>query len=169
MLEARDVRRGSQTRGGGAGGAKRLDGDGFRQNDAGSAQQEEQLAGPEKNVQQASALEIAQIFGLQTDVERFARAFFNERAHGREVDRVFAKLLATRIDGFETCVTALEKMIQAKSLLIFSSHSPCGERNYRGASTDALAAVSVRRLRNHLAQVPWFHLLTYSITFSAAA
>jgi len=106
---------------------------------------------------------------LQANVERFARAFFNERAHGGKVDGIFAKLLAARIDGFETGVTALEKMVQAKSLVIFGVNSPYGEGNNRGAIASAFTADSVGRLRNHLAQVPWFHWLTYSITFSAAA
>ena len=157
----------SEARGGGAGGAERLGGgDGFRQNDARGAEQEKQLAGPKQNVEQASALEIAEIFGLQADVERFARAFFHEGAHAGKVDGIFAKLLAARIDGFETCVTALEKMVQAKSLVIFRFHSPYGEGSNRGAIASAFAAVSVRKLCNHLAQLLYLHFVTYYTTFS---
>ena len=114
------------------------------QSHAGGAQNQEELAGPEQNVQQAGALMIREILALEADFESLMGAFLDEGAHGSEVYALFAGFLAARIHGLQLRVAAKEEMIQAKSLLI--------QGNSRGAVTSTLAAVSFRNLRIHWAQ-----------------
>ena len=59
---------------------------GIGEEDARSAQKNEELAGPEQDVQQAAALKIGKIFRIQADVEGLARAFLDEGSHRSEVD-----------------------------------------------------------------------------------
>lgn len=44
----------------------------FGEGEAWRAQQEEQLTGPKQNIQQAPALQIAQILGLQANIQRLS-------------------------------------------------------------------------------------------------
>lgn len=64
-----------------------------------SAEDEEQFAGPEQNIQQARALKIREILTLEADFESLVRTFFNEGAHGGEVHALFAGFLAAWING----------------------------------------------------------------------
>src|SRR5690348_8460675 len=115
----------------------------FAERDARSAQQEKKFAGPEQNVQQAPTLQIGEVLALQANVQRFARAFLDERAHRRQCDRIFADFLPARIHTFQFAVATREKMIQTKSLLIQGSN--------RGAVASTLAAVSFPHVCIHLA------------------
>jgi hypothetical protein len=63
--------------------------------------QEEQFTSPEQNVQQASTLEVAQVFRLQADVERLSGAFLDEGAHGDYLERLSAELAAPRIKALK--------------------------------------------------------------------
>jgi hypothetical protein len=82
------------------------------------AQQKEEFTGPKQNIQQASALKIAQVLRLQTHVEGFSRAFLDEGPHGGQVDRFRGELAATRIDALQSFVTTRQEMVQAESLAI---------------------------------------------------
>jgi len=109
-----------------------------------SAQQKEQFTSPEQNIQQASALKIAEIFRLQADVERLSRAFFDEGAHGDEVDRFCANLAPPRIKALKLFITTQQEMVQAESLAIQCSN--------RGAATRTHPAVSFLKHRSHFPQ-----------------
>lgn len=113
------------------------------------AQKEEELASPEQDVEQAAALEIAQVLRLKADVEGFAGAFFDESAHGGEVHGFGGELAAARIDAVEFFVTTLEEMIQAESLVI--------QRCNCGAATRTHPTVSLPMLPIHLTQAHWFN------------
>jgi len=76
-----------------------------------SAQQEEQFASPQQNIQQASALKVAQIFRLQADVERFSRAFLDEGAHRDEVDGLSAELAPPGIKALKLFITTQQEMV----------------------------------------------------------
>jgi len=109
-----------------------------------SAQQKEQFTSPEQNIQQASALKVAEIFRLQADVERLSRTFFDEGAHGDEVDRFSAELAPPRVKTLKLFITAQQEMVQAESLAIQCSN--------RGAATRTHPAVSFLKHRNHFPQ-----------------
>jgi hypothetical protein len=109
-----------------------------------SAQQEEQFASPEQNIQQASALKIAEIFRVEADVERLSRAFLDEGAHGDEVDGFRAELAPPRIKALKLLITTQQEMVQAESLAIQCSN--------RGAATRTHPAVSFLKHRNHFPQ-----------------
>jgi len=82
LREIRDWRN-LEIRRSGAGGEQVIGrGDGLGEGEARGAQQEEEFAGPEQNVQQAAALEIGQALGMQADVEGLSRAFFDEGGNG---------------------------------------------------------------------------------------
>jgi hypothetical protein len=76
-----------------------------------SAQQEEQFASPQQNIQQASALKVAQIFRLQADVERLSRAFLDEGAHRDEVDGFSAELAPPGIKALKLFITTQQEMV----------------------------------------------------------
>ncbi len=119
---------------------------GFRKSDSRRAQQKKQFTGPEQNVQQTRPLKIVQIFGLQTDIKGFSGAFLDESSHGSQVQRFFGRLAASGIHGIKLFIASLQKVVQAKSLLIQGSN--------RGAATSILAAAPSQQFRVHLAQVP---------------
>src|SRR5712691_839639 len=101
-----------EIRRGGAGGEVLVGrGYGLGEGEARSAQQEEEFAGPEQNVQQSAALEIGQALGMQADVERLSRAFLDEGAHGGQVDGFGgAELAAPRIKAFQLFITARQEV-----------------------------------------------------------
>ena len=107
--------------------------------EAWGSQQEEQLTCPEQNVQQSSALKIAQAFTLQADVERLSRAFLDENAHGAHVYGFSAELAAPGIKDLKPFITTQQEVVQAKSLVI-----QCGNR---GATTRTHQAVSFPKHR----------------------
>ena len=121
------------------GGAGRNDGIG--RVDARGAQENEEFAGPEQNVQQAPALKIREFFGMQADVQSLARTFLDERAHGREIRGSRREPPAAGIHGFEFLVAVVQEVVQAKILFI--------QRNNRGAATRNCAAVSFPRHWTH--------------------
>jgi hypothetical protein len=86
--------------------------------EAWDAQEDEEFAGPEQNIEQAAALKIAQVLRLKADVEGFSRAFLYEGAHGSEVDGIGGKLAAAGINALKLFVAAEQEMVQAESLLI---------------------------------------------------
>ncbi len=112
--------------------------------EARGAQQEEEFAGPEQDVEQAAALEIGQILRLQADVESFAGAFLDESAHGGQVDGLGAELAAPRIKAFKLFITAQQEVVQAESLVIQCSN--------RGPATRTHPAVSLPMHRIHPTQ-----------------
>ena len=134
-----------ETRRSGANGKLRLRGNHrLGEGEARGAQQEEEFTGPEQNVQQAAALEIAQVFRLQADVEGFSRAFLDEGAHGRQVDGFGGELAAAGIKALEPFITAQQEVVQAESLAIQCSN--------RGAATRTHAAVTCPKHRIHSTQ-----------------
>jgi hypothetical protein len=145
--------------GGGAGGELLIGGsDGLGEGETRSAQQEEQFAGPEQNVQQATALKIGQAPGLQADVEGFSRAFLDEGAHGGNVDGLGAELAAPRLEIFQPFITARQEVVQAESLAI--QGSDCGP------ATRTHPAVLTRKHRIHPTQAHWSNPTTSLISRS---
>src|SRR5204862_5566883 len=95
-----------------------------------SPQQEEYCAGPEQNVQQASALKVAEIFRLTADVERLSRTLFDEGAHGDEVDRFGAELAPARVKARKLFITTQQERLQADSLAIQCSNRGAATRTH---------------------------------------
>jgi hypothetical protein len=93
-------------------------GHGLGDSEAWDAQEDEEFAGPEQNIEQAAALEIAQVLRLEADVEGFSRAFLDEGAHGSEVDGIGGKFAAAGINALQLFVAAEQEMVQAESLVI---------------------------------------------------
>ena len=118
----------------------------FGEREARGSKQEEQFTRPEQNVQQASALEIAQVFRLQADVERLSRAFLDEGTRRDQVERLSAGLAAPRINALKPFITTQQEVVQAEILVIQCSN--------RGASTRTHAAVSFPKHRIHSTQAP---------------
>ena len=119
------------------------------ESEARGAQQDEEFAGPEQNVEQASALEIAQVFRVEARVEGFSRALLDEGAHGGRVDGFGGKPAAARVDVFQFFVTARQEVVQAESLAI--------QRCNRGAATRTHPAVSLPPHRIHWTQALCFN------------
>jgi hypothetical protein len=88
----------------------------------GSAQQKKQLAGPEKNVQQAPALQIADVVAMQRHIESPPRALFDERAQRSEIKIHAPHFLAARIDTLQIFVAEFDEMVQSKILLSQGSY-----------------------------------------------
>lgn len=82
-----------------------------------SAQEEEEFAGPEKNVQQAAALEIIHVIAVQGDVQGPPRAFLDKGPQGRQIQRHSPKLLGTWIDSLQVFIAKFYEVVQAKILL----------------------------------------------------
>ena len=82
------------------------------------AQEKEELASPEQDVQQATAFEIIEILGMETDVERLARALFDESSHGSQVDGLRAKAAAPGVQALEVLIARKQEMLQAEIPLI---------------------------------------------------
>jgi len=116
--------------------------------DARGAQENEEFAGPEQDVQQSSALEIGEILGMQADVQSLARTLLDKRAHGHDIRGNRRESPAAGIHGFEPLVAVLQEMVQAKILLI--------QGNNRGAATRSCAAVSFPRHWTHRPHDPKF-------------
>lgn len=107
---------------------------GFCEREAGGAQEKEEFAGPEQNVQQTAALEIGQVVGMEADIKSLAGTFLNESAHGRCVEGFRAEPAAARIQALQLVVAAQKKVIQTKILAIQLSN--------RGPRTRSHTAVS---------------------------
>ena len=107
-------------------------------------QQQEQFTGPEQNIQQASALEIAQVLRLQADVKRLSRAFLDEGSHRDHVDGFSTELAAPRIKAVKPFVTTHQEVVQAERLVTQCSN--------RGASTGTRPAASFANLGIHSSQ-----------------
>ena len=107
-------------------------------------QQEKQFASPKQNIQQAPALQIAQVLRLQADVQCLSRAFLDEGSHGGQVDGFSAELAPPRVKAFQLFITAQQKMVQAESLAIQCCN--------RGAATRTHPAVSLPNHRIHPTQ-----------------
>jgi hypothetical protein len=130
-----EIPRGSEARNGGAGENRCIGGgNGLGDREARSAQEKEEFAGPEQDVQQTAALEIGQVVGMEADVESFAGALLDEGAHGGRVESFRAEPAAARIQALQFVVAAQKKVIQAKILVIQLSN--------RGARTRSHTAVS---------------------------
>src|SRR5437016_12311924 len=94
---------------------------------------------------------------MKADLQGFLGAFLDERAHGSQVDAIFARLLTARVNGLEPRVTAEEKMIQAKSVLI--------QRSSRGAVTSTFASVTFRKFPIHGTPASQLSMLPHFIRF----
>jgi hypothetical protein len=92
--------------------------DGLGKGEAWDAKQEEEFASPEQNIEQASALEIAQVLRLQADVEGLSRALLDESAHGGQVDGLGGELAAAGIKALKPLIATLQEVVQAESLVI---------------------------------------------------
>src|SRR5260370_6368255 len=150
LREIRDWRNLEMRRGGGGSGVVVGRGYGLGEGEARGAQQEEEFAGPEQNVQQAAALKIGQALGMQADVEGLSRAFLDEGAHGRQVHGFGgAELTAPRIKAFQLFITTRQEVVQAESLVI----QCCNIR----AATRTHPAVSTRKHRIHPTQAHGFN------------
>lgn len=68
--------------------------------DAWRAQDEEQFAGPEQNIEQPRAFKVGEILRLQADLQSFVGALFDEGAHSGKIHTLFAGFLAARINRF---------------------------------------------------------------------
>jgi hypothetical protein len=135
---------------GGAGGQVIFRGShGLREGEARDAQKEKEFAGPEQDIEQAAALEIAQVFRLEADVESFSGAFLDEGAHGGDVEGFGVELAAAGINALELFVTAEQKVVQAESLVI--------QRCNCGAATRTHLADSLPMQRIHSTQAHWFN------------
>ena len=132
-------------------GSKAVFGGGHRlgEGQARNAQEEEEFAGPEQNIEQTAALKIGQVSGLQADVEGLAGTFFDESAHSREIDRFGGEFAAAGIKAFEPFITAQQEMVQAESFAIQCCN--------RGAATRTHRAVSLPMQRIHSTQAHWFN------------
>lgn len=117
---------------------------GFRECEAGCAQEKKEFPGPEQDVQQTPTLQIAQVLAMEADVQRLARALFDKSAHGGGVHGLCAESAAPRIQAFEPLIAAQQEVVQAKILLIQGSS--------RGARTRIHAAVSFSMFRIHSTQ-----------------
>ena len=78
------------------------------------SQEEEELAGPEQDVQKAAAFEIIKILGMETDVERLAGTLLDESSHGSQVDGVRAEAAAPGVQALEVLIAREQEMLQAK-------------------------------------------------------
>jgi hypothetical protein len=125
--------------------------------EAWGAQQEEEFAGPEQNVQQTAALQIAQVLRLEADVEGFSRAFLDEGAHGGQVDGFNAEFAAAGINALESFIAAQKEMVQAESLAIQCSN--------RGPATSTHLAVSFPSHRIQSPPPHWSNPTTGLIPF----
>jgi len=83
----------------------------------GNPQQKKKFAGPKKNIQQAAALKITDVFGMQSHVQRSRRAFLDERPQGRKIKRQAPRFLAPGIDALQIFVAEFDEVVQAKILL----------------------------------------------------
>ncbi len=83
----------------------------------GSAQQKKQFAGPEKNVQQASALQVVDVLAVQCYFKSPPRTLLDECPQIREVERNASDSLGPWIDALQIFVTEIDEVIQAKILL----------------------------------------------------
>ena len=90
---------------------------GIREAARGNTQQEEKLAGPQKNVQQAAALQIVDVFAVQSDIQSPPRTLLDECPQRGEIETHAAQLLAPGIDALQIVVAELDEVIQAKILL----------------------------------------------------
>ncbi|MGH9743087.1 MAG: hypothetical protein ACRD51_12150, partial [Candidatus Acidiferrum sp.] len=95
----------------------------IRKTAPGSSQQKEQLAGPQKNVQETAALQIVDILAAQGYVQRSPRAFLDERTQGRELKLDAPDFLCSGIDSLQVFVAQFDEVIQAKILLCQRCHS----------------------------------------------
>ena len=102
--------------------------------EAWGSQQQEKLTGPEQNIQQATALEIAQVLRLQADVERLSRAFLDEGSHGTHVEKLNAELAAPRIKALKPFITAHQEVVQAENLVIQCSNRGAATRTHPAAT-----------------------------------
>jgi len=82
------------------------------------SQEEEELAGPEQDVQKAAALEIIKILGMETDVERLAGTLFDESSHRSQVDGLRAEAAAPGVQALEVLIAREQEMFQAEILPI---------------------------------------------------
>jgi len=81
------------------------------------AEQKEELAGPEQDIQKAAAFEIAEVLGMETDIERPAGTLFDESSHGGQVGGLRAEGAAPGIQALEFLIAGEQEMLQAKTLL----------------------------------------------------
>ena len=91
--------------------------EGIREATRGNAQQEEKLAGPQKNVQQAAALQIVDIFAMQSDFQSSPRTLLDECPQRSQIETHPPQLLAPGIDALQIVVAEFDEVIQAKILL----------------------------------------------------
>jgi hypothetical protein len=116
----------------------------FGEFETGSAQEKKEFTSPEQDVQQTPTLQIAQVLAVEADVQRFPRALLDESAHGGGVHGLRAELAAAGIQAFEPFIAPQQKVVQAKILVIQSSH--------RGARTRIHVAASFSIVRVHSTQ-----------------
>ncbi|MFI5093535.1 MAG: hypothetical protein ACHQIK_08840 [Candidatus Acidiferrales bacterium] len=90
---------------------------GIRESAPGSTQQKKEFAGPQKNVQQAAALQIVDVFAVQGYVKSPSRALFDKGPEVREVERHASDLLGSGVDSLQVFVAEIDEVIQAKILL----------------------------------------------------
>jgi hypothetical protein len=96
---------------------------GIRESARGSAQQKEKFTGPQKNVQQAAALQIVDVIAMQRHIKRAPRALFDECAPRSGIQIHAPDFLAARINALQIFVAKFDEVVQAKILLSQRSHS----------------------------------------------
>ena len=129
----------------------------IRKAGTGRAQKNEKFSGPQQNVQQAPALQIAEFRGAQAHVESLMRALLHERAHLRELRGFRRHTMSARIHAVQLFVAAPDKVIQAKILLSQGSNRvPC---------TRIHTALSVRQHLFHGPQAQSSNFIAVRIIF----
>jgi len=90
----------------------------FGEREPGRAEQKEELTGPEQDVQKAAAFEIAEVLGMETDIERLAGTLFDESSHGGQVGGLRAEGAAPGIQALQFLIAGEQEVLQAEILLI---------------------------------------------------
>jgi hypothetical protein len=82
-----------------------------------SAQQKKEFASPEKNIQQAAALQIIKVVAAQGRIESLSRALLDERSQRSTIEIHATRLLAAGINTLQIFVAEIDEVVQAKILL----------------------------------------------------
>ena len=90
---------------------------------SGNAQKKKKFAGPQKNVQQAAALQIINVLAVQGHIQSLPRALLDERPQRSEIEIRAIHLLAAGINTLQIFVAEIDEVVQAKILLSQGSHS----------------------------------------------
>jgi hypothetical protein len=80
-------------------------------------QQKKEFASPQKNIQQAAALQIINVVAVQGRIQSASRALLDERPQRSTIEIHAAHLLAAGINSLQIFVAEIDEVVQAKILL----------------------------------------------------